>query len=670
MPLYLGMVKWRTTILFVLLPVCLAFNPIRAKAEVRSGSGRYVITAKVGSAITLSDHVLFMLDSGERLELGDFLRIPDSNLTDRQVGASAKVLSKGRWWCKIELVNSTESLVRYQPFYCENAPAVSTYIGTDSTWTSKRVTGLFSTSVERKTADLIGRPMIEIPPRDSVKIVYVVHSLGTGSILHPSELILTNSYRFWSTSTAETIFLGIVYGILALMLVFSITLYIMLRDDSFLYFAFVLLSILIYFFISNQFLHRMTALHETFSWYASSTFGTIITISFTLLFNKLIKLRDDFRPVYWLLWSLSFVMLFWIIRSLVLPSNEIDPRPLNYSIFVWIIVSFIGLTYATIKGKKDAGMLVVSTLFMVVGVCFYLLAINGVIAVSFLTAHGFQIGAVVFCASIMVTLWRRVKRIQLEMIRTEKALTKSAQEKEEIVRNQNVHLERTVKERTAELSKEKEASEKLLLNILPATIAEELKEKGRADARDFEKVTVLFSDFKGFTAASENLSAQDLVGEINACFEAFDGTMGKYNIEKIKTIGDAYMAAGGLPVPSEDSVKNTVLAALELQEFIVNRKEELDKAGRPAFQMRIGIHTGPVVAGIVGVKKFQYDVWGDTVNTASRMESSGVVGKVNISQETYDLIRDDPDFTFESRGKIQAKGKGEIEMWFVEKAQK
>ena len=226
---------------------------------------------------------------------------------------------------------------------------------------------------------------------------------------------------------------------------------------------------------------------------------------------------------------------------------------------------------------------------------------------------------------------------------------------------------RFIKRSKAELLLEKTRSDDLLLNILPSEVAEELKEKGSADARDFEMVSILFSDFKGFTLASSKLSAQDLVSEINTCFEAFDGIMEKYKIEKIKTIGDAYMAAGGLPVPTDDSVKNTVLAALEMQVFIDDRKKTQDARGLPAFEMRVGINTGPVVVGIVGVKKFQYDIWGDTVNTASRMESAGQVDKVNISQATYELIKDESQFAFESRGKIEAKGKGEMEMYFATK---
>jgi adenylate cyclase len=235
------------------------------------------------------------------------------------------------------------------------------------------------------------------------------------------------------------------------------------------------------------------------------------------------------------------------------------------------------------------------------------------------------------------------------------------------------------------IKKEHDRSEELLLNILPEEVAEELKSKGHADAKHFENVTILFTDFKGFTEASEKLSPQELVEELNTCFKAFDQIITARGIEKIKTIGDAYMCAGGLPVPSSSTPAGVVLAALEMQAFMVTRKKERDALGKPAFEMRAGIHTGPVVAGIVGVKKFQYDIWGDTVNTASRMESSGEVGQVNISEATYALVKDvvaddvasnhrvDPNggvidrraFTFTPRGKVQAKGKGEMEMYFV-----
>ncbi len=215
------------------------------------------------------------------------------------------------------------------------------------------------------------------------------------------------------------------------------------------------------------------------------------------------------------------------------------------------------------------------------------------------------------------------------------------------------------------IGKEKARSEQLLLNILPEEVAEELKANGSAEAVHFDQVTVLFTDFKGFTAMSEVLTPQQLVRDLNECFSAFDHIMEKHGIEKIKTIGDAYMAAGGLPTPNSTHALDVVKAALEIRDFIAEGKALKIAKGLPYFEIRIGIHTGPVVAGIVGVKKFQYDIWGDTVNTASRMESSGEVGQVNISEATYALVKDTLGLRFTPRGKVQAKGKGEMEMYFV-----
>jgi len=228
-----------------------------------------------------------------------------------------------------------------------------------------------------------------------------------------------------------------------------------------------------------------------------------------------------------------------------------------------------------------------------------------------------------------------------------------------------LHRLRFIRRSHADIEREKNLNEELLHNILPEEVAEELRMKGFAAARNFEHASVLFSDFEGFTQLSERMTAAELVAEIAACFEAFDAIMDLHGIEKIKTIGDAYMAAGGLPIPTDGSVRDTVLAGLDMQDFITRRNVERSATGKPAFQMRLGIHTGPVVAGIVGVRKFQYDIWGDTVNTANRMESCGEVGRVNISGATYTLVNNEPGLSFTPRGKVQAKGKGEMEMYFV-----
>ena len=208
---------------------------------------------------------------------------------------------------------------------------------------------------------------------------------------------------------------------------------------------------------------------------------------------------------------------------------------------------------------------------------------------------------------------------------------------------------------------QKQHSENLLLNILPEEVAEELKQKGTADAKLFENVTVFFSDFVSFTTVSEKLSPQQLVNELHECFSAFDHIMYKYGIEKIKTVGDAYLAVSGLPTANPNHAQDMVNAALEIQQFILTREPKAPFGGLGA--VRIGIHSGSVVAGIVGVKKFAYDIWGDTVNTAARMEQNGEAGKVNISEATYELVKD--KFKTEYRGEIEAKNKGKLKMYFI-----
>lgn len=213
------------------------------------------------------------------------------------------------------------------------------------------------------------------------------------------------------------------------------------------------------------------------------------------------------------------------------------------------------------------------------------------------------------------------------------------------------------------INKSKKRSDELLLNILPVDVAEELKIKGYADAKLFENVTVLFTDFKGFTEISQELTPKELVEIINEHFSEFDRIMLKYGIEKIKTIGDAYMAVGGLPIENNTNAKDVINAAIEIQNYLSNLNKIKKANNEPFFEARIGIHSGSVVAGIVGLKKFSYDVWGDTVNTASRMENNCEVGKINISESTYELVKN--DYTFEFRGNIEVKGKGLINMYYV-----
>ncbi|MFC1734256.1 adenylate/guanylate cyclase domain-containing protein, partial [candidate division KSB1 bacterium] len=214
------------------------------------------------------------------------------------------------------------------------------------------------------------------------------------------------------------------------------------------------------------------------------------------------------------------------------------------------------------------------------------------------------------------------------------------------------------------LDRQKAEIESLLLNILPQEVATELQTSGKATPRYYESVSVLFTDFKGFTTLAEKLTPNELVDELSDFFIAFDNIIGKHNLEKIKTIGDAYMCAGGIPSSNNTHPLNAVKAGLEMQEYmrITNAKREVK--GQKPWHLRVGIHTGPIVAGVVGKKKYAYDIWGNSVNISSRMESNGEIGKVNISAATYNLVKD--NFDCNHRGKIYAKNVGEIDMYFVE----
>ena len=263
------------------------------------------------------------------------------------------------------------------------------------------------------------------------------------------------------------------------------------------------------------------------------------------------------------------------------------------------------------------------------------------------------------------------KDLKLQLVQVKDLSEKNMEqefEKQRLLETRQEELEREVAARTSEvreqheaLKGEKKKSDDLLLNILPEEIAEELKENGFSKARLYDEVSVLFTDFVNFTGISEQLSPSALVAELDFCFREFDTIITRHNLEKIKTIGDAYLAVSGLPAINPKHAQDTLNAALEIRDFMLQRKTTQHNT----FDIRLGVHSGPVVAGIVGVKKFAYDIWGDTVNTAARMEQHSEAGKINISGATYELVKDDFSCTY--RGELEARNKGKMSMYFVEK---
>ena len=264
-------------------------------------------------------------------------------------------------------------------------------------------------------------------------------------------------------------------------------------------------------------------------------------------------------------------------------------------------------------------------------------------------------------------LVRRTAQDRIRLARYSHDLEEQVKERTRELQSANEEISRQMEvqaEQARDIEKAHHESETLLLNILPAPIAHRLKSGERAIADKFDSVTVLFADIVGFTKLSARTTPEELVQGLNAIFERFDALAKKYGLEKIKTIGDAYMVAGGLPERSDDHCERVGMFALEIQAIM--QEESLRTSAGECVQLRIGIHTGEAVAGVIGTSKFSYDLWGDTVNTASRMESHGEAGRIHVSEDVYDTLKD--TFTFEKRGEIEVKGKGLMRTWFLVKA--
>jgi class 3 adenylate cyclase len=400
-------------------------------------------------------------------------------------------------------------------------------------------------------------------------------------------------------------------------------------------------------------------------WYTTiPPFGVTVQTIYTLWFLEVKKYRPKlFR------FSIGVILLYiaWFVIKFFLPFSIVQPVNTLQALLSFFIIGFISIRVGR-SGNKFGYyfaltyfiyflLVLAEATYINLGTPAYLLGFSysgyatvvEALALSFLLSKKFE--------------WEKME-IEDSKSEAQRQLVEKTVENERMVRDQNILLEQKVEERTHELRAAMQKSDDLLLNILPESTALELKQHGKAKTKMYDNVTVLFTDFKNFTDISSKMDPELLVEEIDACFSAFDNIISRYNVEKIKTVGDAYIAVAGLPIPSEHHAEQAIQAAIEIKKFISNRKQEKLSRGELPFDIRIGINTGPLVAGIVGTKKFAFDIWGDAVNTAARMEQHGEPGKINISGNTYELVKD--KFTCMYRGKIYAKNKGEIDMYFVE----
>jgi class 3 adenylate cyclase len=462
-----------------------------------------------------------------------------------------------------------------------------------------------------------------------------------------------------------------VYGIyLGLMLfVFLSNLFFLLSLRNYLYLAnafnviiFVCYSMLVVDGFAPYFFPKIDMLF----WYTLiPPLGVTIQTIYSLWFLEIKKYNPG---LYRFAIGVVAIYSIWFILKFFLPFHIVQPVNTLQALLSFFLVGFISIQ-AGRKGNRFGYyfaltyfvyflLVLAEATYINVGRPTYILGFSysgyatvvEALALSFLLTKRFE--------------WEKDEIERLEKV-TQIQLLEKTKENERIVRDQNIFLEQKVEERTHELREAMQKSDDLLLNILPEAVAFELKEHGKTKAKTYGLVTVLFTDFKDFADISSKMSPELLVDEIDTCFSAFDSIVTRHGVEKIKTVGDAYIAVAGLPVPTHHHAEKAIEAAIEIRDFISKRREEKISRGEAPFEIRLGIHTGPVVAGIVGTKKFAFDIWGDTVNLAARMEQNGEPGKINISDKTYELVRN--KFHCTHRGKIAAKNKGNVDMYFVEK---
>lgn len=585
--------------------------------------------------LSLKDSISIYVDSTGLLTISDFIqstKLPFGPRPDEVVVRNNDVV-----WTRFNIRNASDKKRNEIFNFCNQS---------DSVWLYEVDSGILTHS-DYTTGDL--SPKLKSVPLatnllavtlnpQQLKTFYVKIKYNNGTSGNHFDHIFIETRQPMMRRILEKFMIQSFYaGVMLLFCLVSFFMFISFKERVFIYFGLLSLFFALYFL-------KMHGLIDSFVTYQFQTsFMSMINviiaginITLFLFVTRYIQLRDHFPRFYVLYGIVTFVTaLSAQILKWMSIASQFSSLIHNSLLLIWILLTIYPVVILSWRKDKAAQILLISIGFLFVGSMLLILNLLNVLPSNPITQYGIQIGTIIFSGFLFYGLFDKINSIQKERFR---------------------------------IKVEKEKSDNLLMNVLPREIAEELKEKGETKAKNIENVSILFTDFKGFTQISGQMTATELVEEIHQCFRAFDEIVGRYEVEKIKTIGDAYMAAG-IPNSKTEMLVNTVMAGIEMAEFITKRKEERIAQNKMYFEMRLGIHTGPIVAGVVGVKKFQYDVWGDTVNIASRLESAGEVGKVNISEDTYKLLSKiesiDEVLSFESRGKIEAKGKGKIEMFFV-----
>ncbi|MBT8218404.1 MAG: hypothetical protein KJP00_01175 [Bacteroidia bacterium] len=507
-----------------------------------------------------------------------------------------------------------------------------------------------------------------ISPSDEKSDQYFMRFKTSGSLQIPLEVL--SDRQFSNSNQKSEILYGLFTGAMLIMLFYNLVVFFSLKDIAYLaYCFFIFVNLGVQTAYSGHLFQYIFPNNPLMANYSIPMLMALLPGSvclFSLSFLTPSKINTFLRKS---LYAITYASLIIAIMVFFLPvrlTTSLAGMTIMLSLFAAIsagIISWVG-------GNKSAKFYVIAWGLLIISGLVTSFRNFGLMEANFFTVHGARFATVLEVILLALSLGdkynifkKEKEEAQLEIINMQKEA--------------NIKLENRVKERTIELATaneklnqtlsiveiEKKKSDDLLLNVLPEIIAKELKEKGKVMPRQYKMSSVLFTDFKNFTKLAEELQPHEVLANLDECFLAFDDFCKKHNMEKIKTIGDGYMAVGGLPVKNTTNPMDAVKTGMDMQNWVIKRNNERKKNNEKLWEIRIGIHTGPLIAGIIGKHKFVYDIWGDTVNMASRIESSGMVGKVSISQSTFELVKN--HFVCEHLGKVEAKHKGLIDSYWV-----
>ncbi len=476
------------------------------------------------------------------------------------------------------------------------------------------------------------------------RIVILPFALGSSDSIHSTQQVNALYYLFY-------------LGMVAMLFFYNFSIYVTSKEIQYLYYSTWVFFATLFFLIIKGYSRLIIPEQFNFILRHTNIISSLGGLSILLFVESTLRLKE-FLPKIIKWYNIGLGLYVLIIISSLLRQFQLASNLSQLVLMYTVILGLISGIRIYRKGHSFAKYYLYGFIVTLISMTIYILIFQKVVPFNLFTSNSIVVGSAIEMILFSFGLGAKIQTINKEKQEAQAVAFNALKDNEQLIYQQNISLESKVEERTRELTLEKQKSDDLLLNILPAEVAHELREDGVSEAKNYNNVSVLFTDFVNFTGISETLTPQELVSELHICFKGIDEIIEKYKLEKIKTIGDAYLAVCGLPIKCDTHAINTIQAAKAVLEFIESRK----KAGG-LFDIRIGIHSGPVIAGIVGIKKFAYDIWGDTVNTAARMEQNSEAGKINISGATWELVKH--QYVTIHRGKIAAKNKGDIDMYFV-----